>query len=387
MKTLRIAARLLGTVAGLMMVAGVAAQAQQGVTKDEILLGTILDLSGPAAFIGKQARYGLQMRIDEANAAGGVNGRKIRLLVEDSGYDPKRAVLAAQKLVNSDKVFTIVSILGTAPAEAVMPILFENNMINFMPLSGARAMFDPPHRLKVAIIPPYYPQIEAAVNFAVTLNKHSKVCIIYQDDDSGLEHVLGTETALKALGMGLTERASYKRGSTDFSSQVARMKGAGCTLIALGAPVRETVAIMSEARKTDYKAEFAGSSNQYYQTLIQLGGSTVEGIYASSGITSPSADSTSKGVRDWFAAYKAKFNEDPEAISAWDYVMMDLFIAGATKAGPNLTTDSLLNVMETTTFPANMFGVGEFRISKTNRLGNKESRIYQLQNGKWVTLR
>ncbi len=387
MKTLRMAARLLGTVAGLMMAAGVAAQAQQGVTKDEILVGTILDLSGPAAYVGKQARNGLQMRIDEANAAGGVNGRKIRLLVEDAGYDPKRAVLAAQKLVNSDKVFTIVSILGTAPTEAVMPILFENNMINFMPLTGARAMFDPPHRLKVAIIPPYYPQVEATVNYAVTRNKHSKVCIIYQDDDMGLEHLQGTETALKTLGMSLTERASFKRGSTDFSSQVARMKSAGCTLIALGALVRETVAIMGEARKTDYKVEFAGSSNQYTNTLIQLGGKTVDGIYGSSGITSPSADSPSKAVRDWFAAYKAKFNEDPEAVSAWDYAMMDLFIAAAAKAGPNLTSDSLLNVMETTTFPANMFGLGEFRINKTNRLGNKESLVYQIQNGKWVLLR
>ena len=83
------------------------AQTQQGVTKDTITLGTIQDLSGPLAGFGKQVRLGMMLRLDEANEQGGVNGRKLELKVEDSGYDPKRAVLAAQKLVNQDKIFMI----------------------------------------------------------------------------------------------------------------------------------------------------------------------------------------------------------------------------------------------------------------------------------------
>ena len=73
--------------------------ADQGVSSNEILLGTIQDLSGPLAGYGKAVRNGVQMRIDEINEQGGINGRKLRLVTEDSGYDPKRAVLAAQKLV------------------------------------------------------------------------------------------------------------------------------------------------------------------------------------------------------------------------------------------------------------------------------------------------
>uniref|UniRef100_UPI002DD67244 ABC transporter substrate-binding protein n=1 Tax=Pseudorhodoferax sp. TaxID=1993553 RepID=UPI002DD67244 len=80
---------------------------QQGVSKSEILVGTIQDLSGPLAGYGKQARNGMLLRVDEANEQGGLHGRKLKLLVEDDGYDPKRAVLAAQKLVNQDKVFII----------------------------------------------------------------------------------------------------------------------------------------------------------------------------------------------------------------------------------------------------------------------------------------
>ena len=89
------------------------AQAQtQGVSKTEIVIGSIQDLSGPIASLGKQVRGGMQLRVDEINEQGGIHGRKLKLMVEDSGYDPKRAVLAAQKLVNQDKVFVMVRHAG-----------------------------------------------------------------------------------------------------------------------------------------------------------------------------------------------------------------------------------------------------------------------------------
>ncbi|HRN77193.1 ABC transporter substrate-binding protein, partial [Ottowia sp.] len=86
----------------------------QGVGKDTLTIGTIQDLSGPLAGFGKQLRMGMQLRVDEINEQGGINGRKLVLKVEDSGYDPKRAVLAAQKLVNQDKIFAMVGHIGTA---------------------------------------------------------------------------------------------------------------------------------------------------------------------------------------------------------------------------------------------------------------------------------
>ena len=110
---------------GLLAGSALHAAEQQGVSKTEIVVGTIQDLSGPLAGYGKQARNGMQLRIEELNEQGGVHGRKIKLLVEDSGYDPKRAVLAAQKLVNQDKIFIMAGHLGTAQNNAAMPIQFE----------------------------------------------------------------------------------------------------------------------------------------------------------------------------------------------------------------------------------------------------------------------
>ena len=102
--------QVLSFAAALLALAGASSQAQtpQGVSKNEIVLGSIQDLSGPIAGFGKQVRQGMLLRVDELNEQGGINGRKIKLLIEDSAYDPKKAVLAAQKLVNQDKIFAMV---------------------------------------------------------------------------------------------------------------------------------------------------------------------------------------------------------------------------------------------------------------------------------------
>ncbi|HYF61141.1 MAG TPA: ABC transporter substrate-binding protein, partial [Burkholderiaceae bacterium] len=134
----------------LAMTAGLA-HAQQGVSKTEITMGTIQDLSGPLAAFGKQVRLGMQLRVEEINEQGGINGRKLKLLVEDSAYDPKKAVLAAQKLVNQDKIFAMVAHIGTPTNNAAMPVQFEKNVPNLFPITAAREMSEPLHKLKFAL--------------------------------------------------------------------------------------------------------------------------------------------------------------------------------------------------------------------------------------------
>ena len=356
---------------------------QQGVTKDEILIGTIQDMSGPLAGYGKAVRNGMQLRIDELNEQGAIHGRKLRLVSEDSGYDPKRAVLAAQKLVNQDKLFIMAAHIGTAQNNAAMPVQFEKNIINFLPVTAAREMYEPFNRLKYAAFATYFDQMRAAVPSLVKEKKLTKVCAIHQDDEFGLEVLRGAEAGLKSVNMEFTEKTSYKRGATDFSSQVARMKSAGCELVVLGTIIRETVGTIAESRKTGFNPLFIGSSAAYTDLIHKLGGKAMDGMYATMTVPHPYLDEASKPIAFWANKYKTKFGDDPTVFSVYGYIIVDAFIRGAQKVGPNLTTDNFIKAMDNMTIPSDIFGGPEGKFTPTQHLSSNRSRLSQIQDGKW----
>jgi branched-chain amino acid transport system substrate-binding protein len=372
--------------AAILACTGALAQ-QQGVTKDTILVGTIQDMSGPLAGYGKQARNGMQLRIDELNEQqGSVHGRKLKLLAEDDGYDPKKAVLAAQKLVNQDKVFIIAGHLGTAQNMAAMPVQFEKNIVNFMPITAAREMYEPLHKLKYSFAATYYDQIRQALPKMVKEKNVKKVCTIYQDDDFGLEVQRGAEAGLKTLNMEVAEKTTYKRGATDFSSQVAKMKSSGCELVVLGTIIRETIGTIGESRKTGFNPIFLGSSAAYTDLIHKLGGKAMDGLYTTMTVQHPYLDEASQPIRFWANKYKTKYNEDPTVFSVYGYMIIDQFIKAAQKAGPNLTTDSFIKAMDSMTFEPDMFGSPKSNYTATKRLGNDISRMSQIKDGKWVVV-
>ena len=363
--------------------AAVAQNSNQGVSKNEIVLGSIQDLSGPIAGFGKQVRLGMMLRVDEINEQGGINGRKIKLVVEDSAYDPKKAVLAAQKLVNQDKIFAMVGHIGTAQNMAAMPVQFEKNVINFFPVTAAREMYEPYHRLKYSFAATYYDQMRTAVPKLAKDKGAKKVCTMYQDDEFGLEVMRGAEAGLKAAGMELAERTTYKRGATDFSSQVAKLKSSNCDMVVLGTIIRETIGAIGEARKTGYNPTFIGSSAAYTDLIHKLGGKAMDGLYATHTVQHPYLDEASQPIRFWANKYKTKFNEDPTVFSVYGYNAIDAFAAAAQKAGANLTTDSFVKAMDTMTIPKDIFGSPEATFTSKKRLGNDASRLSQITDGKW----
>ena len=372
------------SLAALLALGTTSALAQsQGVSKTEITLGSIQDLSGPIAGFGKQVRFGMMLRVDEANEQGGVNGRKLVLKVEDSAYDPKKAVLAAQKLVNQDKIFAMVAHIGTAQNLAAMPVQFEKNVINFFPVTAAREMYEPFHKLKYSFAATYYDQMKLAAPKLVKEKGAKKVCTMYQDDEFGLEVLRGAEAGLKAINVELAEKTSYKRGATDFSSQTAKMKSAGCDFVVLGTIIRETIGAIAEARKTGFSPTFLGSSAAYTDLIHKLGGKAMDGLYATMTSQHPYLDEASQPIRFWANKYKTKFNDDPTVFSVYGYNAVDSFIRAAQKAGPNLSTDSFIKAMDTMTIGQDMFGSPEMTFTAQKRLGNDASRLSQIQDGKW----
>ncbi len=162
MRSFGVKAALLGGVFGLAVLPAAAQQTKvtnQGISPTEIVLGTHQDLSGPIKSWGVPVTNGMKMAVEEINAAGGINGRKLKLIVEDVGYDPKRAVLATQKLVEKDKVFAMVGPLGSPTVLAAQDILLDAGVPQLFPVTSAEFTYkmdpkNPQERLKFNNVPP-----------------------------------------------------------------------------------------------------------------------------------------------------------------------------------------------------------------------------------------
>jgi branched-chain amino acid transport system substrate-binding protein len=369
--------------AAMALAAGSASAQTQGVSKNEIVIGSIQDLSGPLAGFGKQVRLGMMLRVDEVNEQGGVNGRKVKLLVEDSGYDPRRAVLAAQKLVNQDKIFAMVAHIGTAQNMAAMPVQFQKNVVNFFPVTAAREMYEPFHKLKYSFAATYYDQMRQAVPTLIKEKGAKQICAMYQDDEFGLEVFRGAEAGLKEAGLQFAEVTTYKRGATDFASQMQKLASAKCDFVVMGTIIRETIGGIATARRLGFNPTFVGSSAAYTDLIHKLGGPAMNGFYATMTSQHPYLDEASQPIRFWANKYKTMFNEDPTVFSAYGYGAVDSYLRAVEKAGANLTTETFIKAMDTMKIPSDIFGSPEMTFSPTKRLGNNISRMSQIQEGRW----
>jgi branched-chain amino acid transport system substrate-binding protein len=213
-----------------------------------------------------------------------------------------------------------------------------------------------------------------------------KVCTLYQDDDYGQEVMTGGEHGLKDMGMAYTERTTYKRGATDFSSQVAKMKEAGCEVVVMGTIVRETIGTIATARRLGWNPEFIGVTATYFDIIHKLGGPAMNGFYSACTINYPYEDDPSEKVRAWFASYKDKYKEDPTVMSVYGYQLTSMFAAVAKNAGQNLTPDTLAAALEKFEWPADIFGADGQKFSPTKKLGSDRAMLCQIQNGRWKSV-
>jgi len=364
------------------------ANATQGVGKDQIVIGSLLDVSGPLVTLGKPVQNGMNMRVEQINTSGGIHGRKLKLAIEDTGYDPKKAVLAAQKLLTSDKIFAMIGSLGSVVSLSTIPLCLERNVPHLFPITAHRGNYEPFHKLKFQSFAPYTDTTAAGLRELHKSKKFKRVGIIYQDDEYGLEVLKGLEDALKDVGATLVEKTTYKRGATDFSSQMQKLRAANPDLIVLGTIVRETIGAMATARQLGYTGEFFGTSATYMPAVAKAGGKAVEGLYAMSEVATPYRDDpkNNKLLNDWMDQYKERFKEDADLWAVTGWLLVDMFAKAAEKAGPNLTTESFVKALENTTYPRTFLGSPDYNWTPTTRLGNTQMRIAQIQNGRWTNV-
>jgi ABC-type branched-subunit amino acid transport system substrate-binding protein len=373
------------SVAAALPMAGLAhAQDVRGVTATEIRLGTQDDLSGPIVFWGQPMRNGKILRIEEQNAKGGVHGRKLVLIGEDNGYDPKKGVLAAQKLIQQDKVFAMVGVLGTPIAMATMPIVLEAGVPFMYPGTNHRAMYEPFNKLKFSMAAPYDHQMRAAVHYMIAQKGKKKIAIMYQDDEFGKELREAAEAQAKAMNIPVVAVTSYKRGDTAFSSQVARMRQADPDLIVAGTVVRETAGLGLELKKVGWKVDVLTSAAACNGAVPFIGKDAVEGFYIQCQYVPFDAASESDAVKAWLKRYQDRFGKPADVAAAIGYDMMELTILGLERAGKELTTEKFIAASETIKDWQNIFGSPKMTFGADRRLGTRAFVLTQIKGGKFA---
>jgi branched-chain amino acid transport system substrate-binding protein len=356
----------------------------QGVTKSEIVLGSHTDLSGVAATFGVGVTNAIRLRFDDVNANGGIHGRKIRFVVEDAQYQVPRAVQAANKLINRDKIFAMVAGIGTPMNNAVLKDQLAAGVPNLFPITAAKSMYEPFHPLKFAGFAPYYHQIRAGIKYMVEQKGKKKICTMYQDTDFGQEVLAGITDQMKAMNMQLAETTTDKPTDTDFTAQLTKMRAADCDLIAMGVIVRDAIIPYSAARKMGWNVDMVSTSASFDLAVSGAQGGVTEGFHAMGYFDPPYPDTSSPEAKQWIAKYKEKYNADPTIASALGQVVGDLVVYALDRAGPDLTTEKLVKALEGITNYRDIFGGPPTSFGPEKRIGSVQSVMFQVQKGRWA---
>ena len=379
---------VVGVVLAAGALAGVAlAQESRGVSKTEIVLGMHTDLSGPAATYGVSSSNAVKMRFDEINDKGGIHGRKIRLIVEDSQYQVPRAVQAGAKLINRDRIFAMVAPLGTPMNNALFKDQFDAGVPNLFPLSAARSMYEPFHKLKFYNAATYVDQVRAGIQYFVSKKGKKALCAMYQDTDFGKEVLDGIQIQADKLKIKIVETTTHKPTDQDFTAQITRLKAAGCDLVVLGTIVRDSIVPYATARKIGWTdVDFLGSAASYDLFVAAAQGGVTEGLYAMGLTDMPYRDTLSPTAQAWFDRYKERYKNDPNIGAIYGHVAADLTALGLEKAGADLTLNALVKGLESIRGYKDIFNGPEVNFGPDKHQGANSSFLAVVKGGRWVRL-
>lgn len=320
-----------------------------GISDDEIVLGAIMPFTGPAGALGYGALLGEVIAVEEANAAGGINGRMINLIAEDDEYIPARTVQAFNKLMEVDQIFALAAGSGSSHWLAIMPILEEEGIPNINPLLASMAPFEAGPNTHFGIGTSYR---DGAYEVMEVMNERYpglKWASVVQEDESGLDREVGFNMAAEALGFEVVSQQRSGRAQTDFSAEVLRLRDAGATGIFIGGLPTVDAAILQEVNRLGMDAKVATLWLSHSDATLQLLGDNAEGLVLYDFVPSMSAP-----VLDGFHEL-ARTHLSPEdqarinRYSVTGYATMKAFIAAMERCGEELTRACALDQLNSLT--------------------------------------
>ena len=350
------AAKMLATVT-MAVASGTALAADPGVSAKEIVIGGVAPYTGPAGQLGYTITLGMRLGAEEINAGGGINGRKIKVVVEDDQYVPAKSVQALQKLIDVHEVFALGAISGGSHGLAMMPIIERNKIPVINPAVTTDTHYGANRPNVFGIGMTYQDGAFEMLKLVNQLHPNEKWGSMVQDDESGGPREAGYDRAVKELGLNSVLKQRFKPKQMDFSAEILRLKAAGATALHLGGLPAINAAIIKEAKKQGMAIKFAGLWTDHTPPMIDLAGAEGDGMYIYDFVPSI----TDKVAAGPFLRLTEKFmpkEDQPKAnrYTMLGYVVMKVYANAIAACGKDVTRACVsANIEKTRNFSA---GVG-----------------------------
>lgn len=292
----------------------------QGILADKVVVGSSGAQQGAYAFIGKPYYDAMKAYFAELNEKGGVNGKKIELKVLEDEFKPENAIANVQKLINDEKVFSIVGLFGTPGVKAAVPTIKDAGIPAVYFATGA-AITTKSGPNFFPVQPNYLYEGKLMAMYANNYFKGKKVAVVYRNDDAGVDGLAGFEDGLKQLGKSdlLVQKVSMDVGTTDATAQIAKVKESGADLVIAYALSGELSVILKEVQKAGLNVPmlttYSNVSDSFVNSNAPAAPNAIKNLYGLSWV-----DPTRPAVKTFSDVTKKHFPDatvNAYAMSGW----------------------------------------------------------------------
>ncbi len=359
-----------------------------GVTDTEILLGTHFPLSQSlAAAYAPIATAGMQGYFDYINDQGGVNGRKIKLLIEDDHYTPSDTAQVVRQLVEHDHVFAIVGGLGTATHSAVSAYLEQQGVPDMFILSGAAKFTDPVVKSRFGGNPDYVTEGKILGGYVAQEHPNAKLGLILQNDDFGEDGKRGIEEGIAGSGVTIAATEMYESTETDMTSHVQRLKNAGADLLLVYSLPPQGASVVKVAREVlNWDVPIVVTGVDATDIFISLAGAqNAEGVVSvvfGKQIYQTDDPGIAKHIE---IVNKYGGGVPPSNLTVSGQAIAEFMVEALKRAGPNLTRESLLDAAESIKDFTCSVCLVPASLSPTDHRPFEVEEFVRAVDGKWVT--
>ena len=311
----------------------------QGVTADTIVIGQSAALSGPAQELGKDMKLGAEAYFDVINKNGGVNGRKIKLVSLDDGYEPDKAAANTKKLIAEDNVLALFGYVGTPTSNASLPIFTAAKVPFVGAFTGAQSLREPFNRYVFNVRASYFDETEEIVKHLV-LQGIKNIAVFYQDDAYGKAGLAGVERAMKKRMLEIVATATVERNTTNVAAAVTKLANSKTSAVIMISAYKSCGAFIKEMKRAGGLQQFWNVSFVGSKALSNELGDEGQGVQISQVVPFPWSD-VNVIVRDYQKHIGGP--ENASFTSLEGYIAARVLVEGLKRAGKNPTRESLVD--------------------------------------------